>query len=101
MSTDPDPPRRRGPGDGSSEIQRASADALGHGITIAASVAFFLWFGNFLDQRFGTSPLLAFLGMFLGAGAGFYRMYAQLVLLPREEARRAAEKDGGSPEDKE
>ena len=77
----------------SSEIQRASADALGHGITIAVSVALFLWLGDLLDQRIGTSPLFAFLGILLGAGGGFYRLYAQLVLIPREEARLAAEKD--------
>jgi F0F1-type ATP synthase assembly protein I len=93
------PPGGRKPDGDSSDIQRASADGLSHGITIAVSVALFLWLGDLLDQRIGTSPLFAFLGILLGAGGGFYRLYANLVLIPREEARLAAERDRESRED--
>lgn len=74
--------RIRGPVDRNS-IQSASADALGHGITIAVSIAMFLWVGDRLDRWLGTSPFLALFGMLLGAAAGFYRLYAHMVLAKR------------------
>lgn len=63
-----------------------SKDALAHGITIAGSVVLFLWAGDLLDKRLGTSPLFAFLGVAFGAGASFYRMYLHLVIVPRQRA---------------
>jgi F0F1-type ATP synthase assembly protein I len=44
--------------------------------------------GNWLDQRWGTSPLLLILGVFLGAGAGFYNLYK---VLTRAERRKREE----------
>jgi len=79
----PKPSRNRDSVDRNS-IQTASADALGHGITIAVSIAMFLWVGDRLDRWLGTSPFLALFGMLLGAAAGFYRLYAHMVLAKRE-----------------
>lgn len=62
-----------------SDIQRASSDALGHGFTIAAAIGLFLWAGDRADRALGTSPLFALTGMFVGAAAGFYRLYAHLM----------------------
>jgi F0F1-type ATP synthase assembly protein I len=72
-----------------SEIQRASSDALGHGFTIAAAIGVFLWAGDRADKALGTSPVFALSGMLLGAAAGFYRLYAHLVLMKRAEAEKA------------
>ena len=78
----------------SSEATRAvTSDGLAHGITIAASIVLFLWLGDRLDGRLGTSPLFALLGLAFGAGASFYRMYLHLVILPRQAAE-ARSKDG-------
>ena len=60
----------------------------GHGITLGLSIALFAWLGLKLDERLGTEPLFVLLGTFLGFGAGFYRMYRDLVVDPREESRR-------------
>lgn len=68
------------------EVRNVSKDALAHGITIAGSVVLFLWAGDLLDKRLGTSPLFAFLGVAFGAGASFYRMYLHLVIVPRQRA---------------
>lgn len=72
-----------------------AAEGLAHGITIAASIVLFLWLGDLLDGRLGTSPLFAFLGLFFGAGASFYRMYVHLVVLPREK-QKARDEDGST-----
>lgn len=77
------------------EVRAVSSDALAHGITIAGSIVLFLWAGDLLDKRIGTSPLFAFLGLAFGAGASFYRMYLHLVIVPRQNAEaRKKEEDG-------
>ena len=76
-------PRPKGTAPG---VESVSADGLAHGITIAASIVLFLWLGDLLDKRIGTSPLFALLGMFTGAAGGFYRLYLHLVVIPRQQA---------------
>ncbi len=68
-----------------SEVVRASSQFLGHGMTFAASVALFGWIGFEVGARFGAESLLMLLGMFLGGAAGFYNLYVQIVIRPREE----------------
>ncbi len=60
-------------------------EAAGLGLALAMSIALFALGGNWLDGRLGTSPLFVLLGVFLGFGGGFYRMYARLVLENRDD----------------
>jgi len=46
----------------------------GVGFQLAASVVGGLLLGNFLDQRWGTSPWLAMSGLILGSIGGFYNL---------------------------
>lgn len=64
------------------------AEYLGHGLTWAASTLLFLWLGTKADGWLGTEPWLALFGAFIGAGAGFYHMYRQLIVAPRERANK-------------
>lgn len=80
MSEDGDPAEDHG-----SEVVRASSHFLGHGMTFAASVALFGWIGFKVGARFGAESLLMLLGMLLGGAAGFYNLYVQVVIRPREE----------------
>lgn len=57
---------------------------MGHGLTLALATLFFLWLGWLLDERIGTTPLFMILGALLGAAAGFYNLYQDLVIRPRE-----------------
>jgi len=68
-----------------------SSQYAGAGIQMAVSVLLCLLGGNWLDQRWGTSPLFLILGVFLGGGAGFYNL---VKLLTRAEGRRREEKEG-------
>jgi ATP synthase protein I len=67
-----------------------AGEVLGVGLQFAASILFFLFVGRWLDGRLGTEPWLLLLGVFIGAGAGFYSLYRQLVIRPRERAERKA-----------
>lgn len=84
--TGPDRPDGPASKDDRASIQAASGDALGHGITIAVAIGLFLWLGDLADGALGTSPVFALLGMFLGAAAGFYRLYVHLVVLANRES---------------
>ncbi|MEO2157935.1 MAG: AtpZ/AtpI family protein [bacterium] len=55
-----------------------SARFLGHGMTFAVSAAFFGWIGNIIGVRIGAETLMTTAGVFLGAGASFYRLYKAL-----------------------
>ena len=83
MSEDGKPAGERG-----SEVFRASFQFLGLGMTFAASVALFGWVGFEVGKRTGAEELLTVLGVFLGGAAGFYNLYVQVVIRPREEQVR-------------
>ncbi len=53
------------------------------GIDIALSVLTGVLLGSYLDGRFGTSPLLLIVGLFVGLSAGFYTTYRIMAPLVR------------------
>ena len=67
--------RREGP---------SPASFAGAGVQFVVSILLFLYIGKWLDAKFGTSPWLLMLGVFLGAGAGFYSFYRRIVAANRE-----------------
>lgn len=62
------------------EILRVSGQFMGHGLTWALSVLLFMGVGAWLDSKVGTAPVLMVLGAFVGGGAGFYSLYAHIVI---------------------
>lgn len=67
------------------------AEFAGVGLQFAGAIVLFLFIGRWLDARLGTEPWLLLLGVLFGASAGFYSMYRQLVIVPRERKSREAE----------
>lgn len=76
---------RPGKGDSQDAI-RASSEFIGYGMSFAASTLLFLLGGHWLDGKLGTSPLLALLGMFVGAAAGFWSLYSHVSGIRNESA---------------
>lgn len=66
----------------------AAGEFLGVGLQFAGAILLFLFAGQWLDERLGTEPWLLLLGVIVGASAGFYSLYRQLVIVPRERERR-------------
>ncbi len=64
---------------------------VGAGLQFAVSIILCLLGGRWLDQRLDTSPLFLVLGVFLGAGAGFYSLYKTMVEAERREQRKKDE----------
>jgi F0F1-type ATP synthase assembly protein I len=59
----------------------------------------FLYLGQWVDRRLGTSPVFLLIGIFVGAGGSFYAMYRKLMAAQarEDEAKRAAKQAGSSP----
>jgi ATP synthase protein I len=72
----------RGPGRGNPV---SGMEFAGIGIQFAATILVFTFAGVWLDRRLGTSPWFVLIGVFVGAGGGFYSMYR---LVTRRTARR-------------
>jgi len=70
-------------------------DALGFGMTFAASTLLFFAAGVWVDDRLGSSPLFALIGLLMGGGAGFWWMYVRLMGVDRS-SRSRSDTDGSS-----
>jgi len=62
-------------------------------MTFAASVALFGWIGFKVGALIGAESLSMILGMLLGGAGGFYNLYVQMVIRPREEQGREESDD--------
>lgn len=70
------------------EEQAASGSRMmGLGLQFAVSILLCLYLGQWLDKKLGTAPWLLVLGVFVGAGFGFYSMYRVMT----DENRRSDE----------
>jgi F0F1-type ATP synthase assembly protein I len=49
------------------------------GIEFAVAILLFLFAGQVLDRRLGTSPWFVMIGAFVGAAAGWYALYRTLT----------------------
>jgi F0F1-type ATP synthase assembly protein I len=64
------------------------------GLEFAGSVLFGLFFGRWLDGRFGTGQVLTFVGLGIGMLAGYRTVWRALKLANREaEREEQAEKE--------
>jgi F0F1-type ATP synthase assembly protein I len=66
----------------------------GVGLQFAVSIVLFLFLGQWLDRKLGTSPVLLLAGVFLGGGAAFYSMYRRLAAAQKaDDERRKRERE--------
>jgi ATP synthase protein I len=48
-------------------------------VQFVVSILLFLYIGKWADAKLGTAPWLLMLGVFVGAGAGFYSFYRKIM----------------------
>jgi ATP synthase protein I len=80
--------RAKAPGD--RRNTGSAAEFAGLGLQFAIAIVVFLYAGQWVDRRLGTSPLFLIVGVFLGAGGAFYSMYRRMTAAQkrRDEERR-------------
>jgi len=68
---------------------------MGLGLQFVLSILFFLYIGQWVDGKLGSSPWFMILGVFTGATAAFYSMYRSLKALERrQEEQDRLDKEG-------
>ena len=79
-------------GSGASGEGPGAGAYAGFGMQFVVALLLFLYIGQWVDRRFGTSPVFLLIGIFVGAGGSFYAMYRKLMAAQarEDEARRAA-----------
>ncbi len=60
----------------------------GAGLQFAISLVLFLFLGQWIDRKLGTSPTFLIAGVFLGGGAAFYSMYRKLSAAQKADDER-------------
>lgn len=87
-------PEPRHPSDPRRTQASQAGEYLGGGLQFAGAIVLFLFVGRWLDERLGTEPWLLLLGVLVGAVAGFYSLYRQLVIAPREREQARRDREG-------
>lgn len=86
----------RPPREGRFKMDTAVGAFAGAAFQFAGAIILFLLVGQWLDRRLGTS-WLAIVGVFVGASAGFYALYRQLMVQQRrDEEKRKRSAGSGS-----
>ena len=62
-----------------------SSRLMGFGLYFAVAVLLFTAVGWWIDQYLNSLPLFTIVGLFGGAGGGFYRLYALLMATNEKE----------------
>jgi len=92
MAEDPKGPIRPSPGD-----DRPTPWALaGLGMQFFVSVLLFAYAGNWLDTRFGTSPLFVLAGVIGGGGSSFFLSYRRLMRNMKSANRKQSDQHGST-----
>lgn len=63
----------------------SGAEFAGVGLQFAAALILFLYVGQWIDRKVGTSGVFALLGVFIGGGAAFWNLYRKIVAAQRKD----------------
>lgn len=77
----------------------SGADFAGVGLQFAAAIVLFLFAGQWVDDKLGTSGLFTIAGVFIGGGAAFYLMYRKISAAQRRDDEQRSAKSGPGPTD--
>ena len=76
----------------------SGADFAGVGLQFAAAIVIFLFAGEWVDKKLGTSGLFTIAGVFIGGGAAFYVMYRKISAAQRrDDEERSGRRRGSGP----
>ena len=61
------------------------------GFRFALTIVVFLFLGLWIDNKTGLKPVFLIIGVFFGAGTGFYSMYKSIMYHQKKEYERKKE----------
>ena len=66
----------------------------GAGLQFAITLVIFLFLGQWIDKKLGTSPTFLLAGVFIGGAGAFYSMYRRLTAAQKaDDERRKIERE--------
>jgi F0F1-type ATP synthase assembly protein I len=74
----------------------SGADFAGAGLQFAAAIVIFLFAGEWVDKKLGTSGFFTIAGVFIGGGAAFYLMYRKISAAQRRDDEERSQRRGRS-----
>ena len=77
----------------------SGADFAGVGIQFAAAIVIFLFAGQWLDNKLGTSGWFTIIGVFVGAAGAFYLMYRKIRAAQRRDDAERLGRSSPGPRD--
>jgi F0F1-type ATP synthase assembly protein I len=77
----------------------SGGDFAGAGIQFAAAIIVFLFAGKWVDDRLGTNGLFTIVGVFIGAGGGFYSMYRKISAAQKHDDEERSANRGSDTRD--
>ena len=83
----------------SSNKSLPGADFAGVGIQFAAAIIVFLFLGQWVDRRLGTSGVFTIAGVLVGGGAAFYNMYRKITAAQRRDDEERSRNRSSGPRD--
>jgi len=76
--------------------ETSPSEFAGLGLQFVVAILLFLYAGQWLDRKLGTAPWFLIIGVFTGAGLGFYNMYRKLMAAQAaDDAARKAKRESG------
>jgi F0F1-type ATP synthase assembly protein I len=72
----------------------SGTEFAGIGVQFALTILVFVFIGVWLDRRFGTSPWLLLVCVFVGAAGGLFSMVRTDTAAQRRDAERMAKERG-------
>lgn len=67
----------------------------GAGLQFAITLVIFLFAGQWIDKKLGSSPIFLLAGVFIGGAGAFYSMYRRLTAAQKaDDERRRIEREG-------
>ena len=64
--------------------KRVPTEAIGLGLNVVVAAFLFGFLGHWVGERIGADEALTLVGGLVGAGAGFYSLFAHLAGRPRD-----------------
>ena len=77
----------------------SGANFAGVGLQFVAAIVIFLFAGQWVDNKLGTSGLFTIAGVFIGGGGAFYLMYRKITAAQRRDDEERSRARGSGPRD--
>lgn len=67
----------------------------GVGLQFAVAIVLFVLLGQWIDRKFGTTPVFLIIGVIAGGGGAFYSLYRRITIAQKADDERRKRQNAG------